>query len=281
MVLVVVYFLANAVMSSLLPLSNDIIAALTPEDRARYFPLLLVNIAINMTVMFLVLQNVRYRGWKLVFGTCVTFWGIFTVLNAIELYWYNESFPLLSYLDVTKMIINALVAYSLTALAGTWLVGGVKRDAKPKSARLATGRFGWRIGVFCVAYALFYYACGFITRLFPAAREFYAGWAATMEPIPILLLFNIFRGALWLTFSLPILLGAKTRKQALWLTPIVLVTGTAVSLLTPSALMPGGVRVAHFVELGISMTAVGLFMVWFLRAENSTPGERPASAGGN
>ncbi|MCK4470785.1 MAG: hypothetical protein KAW49_03265, partial [Anaerolineae bacterium] len=55
----------------------------------------------------------------------------------------------------------------------------------------------------------FYYCCGFIPwTLFPQVREFYASWAATTEPIPVLLLFNVPRGALWFLFSLPILLGA-------------------------------------------------------------------------
>jgi hypothetical protein len=50
--------------------------------------------------------------------------------------------------------------------------------------------------------------------------------------------------------------------------PLVLVTGTAVATMIPSALMPSYVRIAHFVELGFSMTVVGIFMVFlFLRGE--------------
>ena len=79
----------------------------------------------------------------------------------------------------------------------------------------------------------------------------------------VLLLFNVFRGALWLVFSLPILLGAKTRKVAFWLMPLVLFNGTAMEHMLPSAVLPGGVRLAHFIELGFSMIVVGLFMVWF------------------
>ena len=120
----------------------------------------------------------------------------------------------------------------------------------------------WKAGLFSVLYSLFYFCCGFITRLFPEAREFYAGWAQTMESIPVLLLFNVIRGALWLLFSLPVLLGATTRRQAYWLMPLVLVIGTAASFLTPTPLIPPMVRVAHVIELGFSMTVVGIFMVW-------------------
>jgi hypothetical protein len=193
----------------------------------------------------------------------MAFWGLFNVLNMVELYWYNESFPLFTYLDVTKLVISSLVTYGLTTLVGMWLVGGFKREEAESQTTFEVGRNWRKVLLFCVAYPLFYYCCGFITRIFPEVREFYAGWAVTMEPLYILLLFNVFRGALWLLFSLPILMGARTRKVAFWLMPLVLFTGTAGALITPSAVMPGIVRLAHFIELGFSMIVVGLFMVWF------------------
>ena len=85
-----------------------------------------------MVVMYLVLNYLRYKGWKLLFGVWMAFWGLITVLNAIELYWYNEAFPLFTYLDVTKMIVSSLITYGFTTLVGVWLVGGFKRDDAEK-----------------------------------------------------------------------------------------------------------------------------------------------------
>jgi hypothetical protein len=273
LVLTIIYFVVNAIMGILLPLSNDMMAVMTPEDQAAFIPLFLLNIFINMTVMYLTLIYLRYQGWKLFLAVWVAFFGLFTVLNHIELYWYHEAFPLFTYLDVTKLMISALVAYGLVALAGTWLVGGFKREAQDRQTIFEVGRYGWKIGLFCVAYSLFYYGCGFITRIFPEVRDFYAGWALTREPLYILLLFNVFRGVLWFLFALPLLLGIKTRKQAFWLVPLILFTGTAVAVITPSAFMPGIVRLAHFIELGFSMTVVGLSMVWLFLTDRVTLGE--------
>jgi hypothetical protein len=260
-------------MGVVLPLSNDMMAAMTPEDQAAFLPLFLFNILLNVTVLYLVLVNLRYQGWKLFLGVWMAFWGLFNVLNMVELYWYNESFPLFTYLDVTKLVISSLVTYGLTTLVGMWLVGGFKREEAESQTTFEVGRNWRKVLLFCVVYPLFYYCCGFITRIFPEVREFYAGWAVTMEPLYILLLFNVFRGALWLLFSLPILLGARTRKVAFWLMPLVLFTGTAVALITPSAVMPGIVRLAHFIELGFSMIVVGLFMVWLFVKDKATQGE--------
>ena len=191
LLLSVVYFIINAILGVLLPLSNDMTAAMTPEDQAAFMPIFLFKVFLNMVVMYLVLTHLRFKGWKLFLGVWMAFWGLINVLNDIELYWYNEAFPLFTYLDVTKIIIISFIAFGLTALVGVWLVGGFKRDDAEKRTTFDAGRYGWKVLVFCAAYALFYLCCGFITRLFPAAVEFYAGWASTMESFPVLLLFNV------------------------------------------------------------------------------------------
>jgi prolipoprotein diacylglyceryltransferase len=74
-------------MGVLLPLSNDMIAALPADEQTSFMPLFLLNVLINMIVLFITLTRLRYRGWKLFLATTVTFFGLFGVLNAIELIW--------------------------------------------------------------------------------------------------------------------------------------------------------------------------------------------------
>ncbi|MBI9043124.1 MAG: hypothetical protein JEZ06_01490 [Anaerolineaceae bacterium] len=266
-VLTIVFFVINSVMGVILPLSNDMMAAMSSSDQAIFSPLFLLNVFINMTVMYLMLIHMRFRSWKLWLIVWLAFFGLFNFMNAVELYWYNEAFPLFTYLDVTKLILIALIAYGVSTLVGTWLVKGFKPEELARQTSFDVGRFGWKVLLFCVAYSLFYYCCGFIPWMIPEVREFYANWALTMEPIPVLLLFNVFRGALWLVFSLPVLMGARNRKSAYWLMPLVLFAGTAGATIIPSAVMPGIVRLGHFIELGFSMSVVGVFMVWLFLKE--------------
>jgi hypothetical protein len=267
--LVIVYFIVNAIVGVLLPLSHDMIAALSPEEQASFMPLFLFNTLINVVVLFATLSCLRYKGWKLVLAGTITFFGLFSVLNVIELIWYNESFPLITYLDTVKMMLTNLLTYGTTALVGTWLIKGFQREEQVRNTLFDAGRYGWKIGLFSVLYPPFYFCCGFIPWAFAEVREFYAGWSTTRESIPVLLLFNVFRGALWFAFSLPILLGTTTRKQAFWLLPLVMVTGTAISFITPNPYMPPMVRVGHFIELAFSMTVVGIFIVWLFLKEKS------------
>lgn len=276
LVLTIVFFIVNAIMGVVLPLSNDMMAAMSANDQAAFMPLFLINIIINLTVMYIMLTNLTQRKWKLLVSVWAAFWGLFTLMNAIELYWYNESFPLFTYLDVTKMIISSLVSYGITTVIGILLTGGFKNKPETRDIKLSIGKYGWKVLAFSIFYSLFYYCCGFITRIFPEVRDFYASWAVTMEPIPILLAFNVVRGALWFLFTLPILAGAKTRKQAFFLAPLILFTGTAMAVMVPSAVMPGIVRLAHFIELGFSMIVVGIVMVWLFMKKKEVLDEETA-----
>ncbi len=276
LLLTIVFFVVNSVMGVLLPISYDMMADLSPQEQAAFMPLYLLTIFVNMTVMLLVFTHLRFKGWKLFFGVWMAFWGVFSVVNAIELFWYNESFPMFTYLDVTMMMIQDLVSYGVTVLVGMALVKGFKRDEQAAETTFMAGRYGWRIILFCLVYPPFYFCCGFIPWVFPEVREFYAAWVATTEPMYVLLLFNIFRGALWLASSLPVLMGVRTRKQAFWLMPLTLFAGTAVSLIPPS-MMPGIVRFGHFIELTISMVAVGLFMAWLFLKDSAEYAPEPSS----
>jgi hypothetical protein len=266
LLLTIVYFILNAIMGMLLPLSNDMTAAMTPEDQAAFMPPRFSSI------------------WWL----CTWYW-LFCVIKAGSFSWvfgwpfgvYSTLSMAPSCIGITRLFLylpiwmspSCLYLRSLFTGQLPWLVGGFKREATEKQISFDAGRYAWKVILFCVAYSFFYYGCGFITRLFPAAVEFYAGWAATMEPLYMLLSFNVFRGALWLVFSLPILLGARTRKVALWLMPLMLFNATAMEHMLPSAVLPGGVRLAHFIELGSSMIVVGLFMVWLFVKDKAAQGD--------
>lgn len=266
-VLTLVYFVANTILGMLLPMSNDLFAAMSPEDQSLFIPLFLLNTFINMNVIYLVLTKLYFKGWKLFLAVWLATFGIFGLVNYIEMFWYNEAFPLITLLDATKVTVISLINYGITSLIGVLLTNGFKREEKERRAEFVAGKYAWRIILFCVTYPFVYLAFGFIPWAFPAVREFYSEWALTSEPIPVLLLFNVFRGFLWFLSSLPILTGTVARKQAFWMMPLILVCGTALTNIIPSAIMPLEIRIPHIIELGSSMTLIGLYQVWlFVRS---------------
>jgi len=268
-VLVVVSFIVNAITGIFFPLSFDMLSLLSIEEQPLFMPLALLNSFITMVVMYITLNSLKFKGWKLFLAVSISFFGLFSVMNEIEILWFIEAFPLFTVTDVVKMLFTYLLLYGVTALVGTLLVKGFKKEEEERAIVFDAGHSGWKIGLFVILYPLFYYACGFIAWAFPATRELYSGWAVSSEPTYVLLLFNVFRGSLWFLFSLPILLGIKTKKQAFWLFPIILVMATAGALIIPNAAMPAMVRLAHGIELTFSMTIIGIFMVWFFLREKN------------
>jgi hypothetical protein len=170
---------------------------------------------------------------------------------------------------VGKNLITTFFSYAAVALVGTFLVKGFKKTETKRRTGFDIGRFGWKIALFLVLYPPFYYFCGFIAWSFSATRVLYAKWVVTMESTWVLLLYNVPRAGLWLLFSVPLLLGVTTRKQAFWLMPVVLVTATALAFITPNPTFPPMVRLAHGIELGLSMTVVGVFMVLLFLKEKT------------
>jgi hypothetical protein len=98
LLLTVVFFIGNAVMGVVLPLSNDMMAAMTPEDQAIFTPLFLLNTFITMTVIYLLLTHMRYKGWRLFLAGWVAWmedWLILRGLSAILLllWFFYPNFP--------------------------------------------------------------------------------------------------------------------------------------------------------------------------------------------
>lgn len=258
----VVFLIVTAVAGLWLPLSNDLYAAMSAADKALFRPLYILDTAIKMAVLYAVIRTTRLSGRKRFAAAWMASFGLFNLVNATEMLWYKESFPLITFLDIAKMVVTGLIAYGVTTLVGTLMLAPHPDRQESNAAAFRTGPYHSRVLLFCLLYPIFYYACGFISWSFTEARAFYANWATTAEPTYALLLFNVFRGGLWLGFSAPVLVGVKNKRQAFWLMPAMLFAGTSISVITPSALLPGIVRFAHFIELGISMAVVGLFMAW-------------------
>ena len=145
--MVIVYFVVNAVFGALLPLSNDMMAAMSPQDQSAFMPLFLLTVFINTTVMYVGLTYLRYKGWKLFLAVWISFFGLFTVLNCVELFWYIESFPLFTPLDITKLMIIDLFKFGLLALVlvhTAYLVGG--QDPQAGFLAGAPGTVYWDSG---------------------------------------------------------------------------------------------------------------------------------------
>jgi hypothetical protein len=244
--LVILFLTVNAVFDLALPLSFDLIGAIDSQERAMFAPLYLVSVCLTMSVMLITLNALRYRGWKLFLVTFSAFYGLFVVFNQIEVIYLSQLFPRYTPADTVKVMVTAVFTYGLATLLGTWMVNGFEREEGENRASFEGGRYYWKVVLFMAFYHLFYLK-------FP-------------------------QGPLMLLSSLPILMGARTRRQAYCLMPLVLVTGTAGSQIPPSPVVSQIVRLLHALEMVIFMSFIGWFMAWLFLKEKKGREEQADNA---
>jgi len=125
------------------------------------------------------------------------------------------------------------------------------------------------LSIFAALYVLFYFVAGyFITWQNPDVRMFYSGseeivpfiehMFKTFGDNPGIIIFQLFRGLIWIGLALLITISMKSARWIKALT-IALVFGVfqTSQLLIPNPFMPEIVRHMHFIEISISSFLFG------------------------
>jgi len=95
-------------------------------------------------------------------------------------------------------------------------------------------------------------------------RNFYAGSISNMSYNDLRII-QIFRGFLWILFTLPILILLKGKRiEKIISISLMLAILPTILLLFPNPYMPSGVRLTHFVEVFISNGLFGLILGYVL-----------------
>lgn len=266
-------------------------------DEGRIILLLWIVNAVNAFLISLVVLKTEWRGWSLVLGLSLAFYGVQTVVGQIEAIvfltplgenWGAGSVPALTMpLDfiASQFIVGAGQA-AIGVPAAVLLFGKQKEDRKGNQSHLKS-KMGFRqwlgkAAVIMVLYILLYFGFGyFVAWKSPAVQTFYQGtdpgsFLAQMENVvretPTLIPFQALRGLLWMGFSYPLI--RMLRDQKWW---GALLTGLFLSLpmniphIVPNPYMPADVRLVHFIETASSMFIFGMLLFWLMHRSHPNP----------
>jgi hypothetical protein len=175
-------------------------------------------------------------------------------------------------------IFRATLAAALLAWLAVSLYPRFESDLAPASSRKnppSTGSWVRRwVGV-SLLYVVLYITAGLL--ILPIIKSWYES-QGTLEQNPALLLpLQIFRGAMYVAFVLPLLRSMNTSRGKASLSMaffVPLVHGVA-GLIPPNPFMPDYVRHAHMLEIGWSNFVLGL-LIGFLFWKPSAAAEEPA-----
>jgi hypothetical protein len=217
-------------------------------------------------------------------------WGQLLVLSfvaqvfmtQIETGYFLNAFPLLQgNFELYRLVLRGLITSALVTLLVVGVVGGFSKRVRPQATFTVTNndavKNGWWLAFIYVAlYLLFGY---FVAWQIAELRMFYNGsselvsffaqWGDTFMKRPEIMVFQYFRGILWLLCLIPLFKGFSSKR-----TELVILSGLALAILPTmqlafaNPLMPAGVSLGHFWEVSISTGIFGALCAWFVPKAN-------------
>jgi hypothetical protein len=210
----------------------------------------------------------RTHGWRLV---AAAFLPLFVIRH------FNTMDEGVFYMDLSAtMVVGGMVvglmSSAVVAAVLVWLMGKMRpagQEAVPPRPARSTGAWLWRLAAGDFAYIFLYFAAGMC--VIPFTKDFYAKFSL---PAPgAIVLMQVFRGLIYMGAVLPIARMIPERRHAAITLGLALsILGGVVPLLPDNPLMPGNIRLAHTVEIGVSNFIFGVVLAYLF-----TPRTVPAT----
>jgi hypothetical protein len=248
-----------------------------------------LNGLVNAIILVWAGRRSTYKGLALWGQLLVLSFGAQVFMTQIETGYFLSAFPLLQdNFELYRLVLRGLITSALVTLLVTGLVGGFSKKVRAQTMFTVTSddaaKAGWWLAfVYIALYLLFgYYVAWQIAELrmfYNGSTElvsFFAQWGDTLMKRPEFLVFQYFRGILWMLCLIPLFKGFSGKRVEL-----VMLSGLALALLPTmqlafaNPLMPPGVSLGHFWEVSISTGIYGALCARFVPKEvqNNTPTE--------
>jgi hypothetical protein len=261
---------------------------LTPEETSRAGKaFILVSLIDALVLSFLILRSPWY-GLKLVGTVALVHFGVETFMAQIETLYFNSALQM-----ETPMLVGIVAAGALRALVfaplAVLILGKMVKPGQPQAKRRAVVPSGWikRFAALALFYVVIYFSFGyFVAWQWEETRLYYTGTAA-IKPVfthfwdlffkedPIIVPFQLLRGALWTLLATVIVRMMRARR---WEAALAVALTFAVLLalplgLFPNPYMPPMVARSHFLEISSSMLLFGGVAGWVLYCQKGAPSE--------
>jgi len=272
--------LASMAMSFAYILSTMVIGQtnipMTPEEASRAGQALFLVSMINALVLSYPILRSRLYGLKLIGTAILVQFGVETFMAQIETLYFNRAVQM----DIA-VIVGIVAAGALRALVfaplAVFIFGKMKKSVQleEKKAAVKLSEWGKRFAALAVFYVIVYFVFGYFvawqwaeTRLFysgtTAIKPFFTHFRDLFRTDPIILPFQLLRGALWTALATLIVRMMKAKRWEASLAVALTFAGLLSSGigLFPNPYMPPLVRQSHFFELLSSMLVFGGIAGW-------------------
>jgi hypothetical protein len=240
--------------------------SLSEEARTAPAMLLLVSLLQAAVLSYPILRS-RWTGWRLVGAIFSVFYGVTTLMVAIEGGYLRDALPP----DlVLHLLVNGAITAAILSPVAVLLHGRMKpaKGSRQTSSRLIMpwNQWLWRLTLIAFSWAVLFVVFGALVYL-PLARSLdpAALQASASSDLPRWVLpFQMLRALLWTALTLPVI---RVMKGSWWETGLVVALLFSVlmgsSLLMPTD-MPTGLQLAHLIEVSGEAFVFGWIVVGLL-----------------
>jgi len=248
--------------------------ALAEEAQTAPLPLLLASLLHAAVLSYPILRS-RWNGWRLVAAIFLVFYGVTTLMVAIEAVYLPEALPP----DlVTNLVVNGAITAAVFSAVAVLIHGHMRGDEGFQEINrqlimpfgLAQGmpwtQWIWKLALIAFSWVFLFILFGALVFL-PLAGHLAADALqdyTNLEMPAWILPFQMVRAVLWAVLTLPVI---RMMRGRWWETGLVVALLFSVlmgaNLLRPTGL-PVGLQVAHFVEVFGENFMFGWIIVWLL-----------------
>ena len=254
-----------------------------PEEAAASgLALLLVSFIDTLILTYFILRS-RLRGLRLMVVVALVFYGVKTFTSIIEAWWFMTN---VKPDEITGLFLMTVPMAVLFPPAAVLILGKAKKqdevDESPNNRLvMPTGQLVGKVAFLSViVYPVLFWTFGYyVAWSNPELVAFYgdthpgsftAQMSNTWANDPLVFVFEIFRGALWIALAAPVIRTTKGRIWEAGLLVVLLFTLVQNDVhLLPGA-MPPSVRLSHFVETASSNLIYAVILTWLMYREHGS-----------
>jgi hypothetical protein len=237
-----------------------------------------------LTLVYLI-TRLDLRGMKLFLAVVIVFWGLQTFMTQLETWYFREAMPAITDKELLNLFLRPLITTVVFVPLAMWVFGKWKEGSNASESHARLPLKWTEILWLSVAYVVIYFLFGYMVAWrFEAVRIFYSGSPEdagfigqlkyTLNEKPLIFLFQLLRGLLWIVMALPVLLYLKGSKQEKFAACVVLYSVTVIQLIVDNPFMPPPVRIAHLLEVGSSNALFGWLIGWVSTRKYESKGMR-------
>ena len=252
---------------------------MTPEEASQAGRALVFVSLINALVLSFLILRSPWHGLKLIVAITLVHFGVETFMAQIETLYFNSAVQMEIAMLVAIGAAGALRAFIFAPLV-VFIFGKMKKSIQleEKKAAALPSEWGRRFTALAVFYVVVYFMFGyFVAWQWADTLLYYSGttaikpffthfWDLFLAEDPIIILFQLLRGALWTSLAMAIVWMMKAKR---WEASLAVALTFAVLLalplgLFPNPYMPAMVARSHFFEVSSSMLLFGGIAGWVM-----------------